>query len=277
MDRGDLVAGLTHDGLMPAADVRRAIEAPSPSGARLRWARAKQAMRERLTSGGRKVVAGTERLRPGPPVVSCPICGWRGFRYRPQTESGQIFWNVICPACGALPRHRLFILAWEARRSARAGTCLYMAPEPWLEPILTRGMKRVIRMDLEASGVDVWANAEALPLPDESVDIVIANDVLEHVEHDDRALAELRRILTLDGMAFIHVPVTSDETVEFGYANPFAHGHRRSYGPDVVDRFFAAGLELSMFASAILETSKQREAGLVAYDAVLIAQVPSAQ
>jgi SAM-dependent methyltransferase len=166
----------------------------------------------------------------------------------------------------------LFVLAWRAHVSELSGICLHMAPEPWLQPLVTERMEAVIRMDLEAPGVDLFADAEALPIQHGAIDLVVANDVLEHIEHDDRALAEIERVLSPEGLAFIHVPITAADTVEYGFANTLAHGHRRAYGPDVVDRFASAGLHLRTFSAAALPTAERKEAGLDPNDAVFIAR-----
>jgi SAM-dependent methyltransferase len=46
----------------------------------------------------------------------------------------------------------------------------------------------------------------ALPFPDGSFDLVLATDVIEHVDDDGRALAEVARVLARDGTVLITVP-----------------------------------------------------------------------
>ncbi|MBU2604943.1 MAG: class I SAM-dependent methyltransferase [Alphaproteobacteria bacterium] len=46
----------------------------------------------------------------------------------------------------------------------------------------------------------------ALPLADNSVDLIMATDVVEHVDEDDAALREISRVLRPDGLALITVP-----------------------------------------------------------------------
>jgi ubiquinone/menaquinone biosynthesis C-methylase UbiE len=46
----------------------------------------------------------------------------------------------------------------------------------------------------------------ALPFPDASFDLVLATDIIEHVDADDRALAEIYRVLKPGGTALITVP-----------------------------------------------------------------------
>jgi SAM-dependent methyltransferase len=52
----------------------------------------------------------------------------------------------------------------------------------------------------------VRANAEALPLCDQTFDVVLALDALEHFDHDDVALAEAFRVLRPGGIAVLTVP-----------------------------------------------------------------------
>ncbi len=45
-----------------------------------------------------------------------------------------------------------------------------------------------------------------LPFPSETFDVITILDALEHIEHDDKVLFELKRILKKDGMILITVP-----------------------------------------------------------------------
>lgn len=58
-----------------------------------------------------------------------------------------------------------------------------------------RGLRRVTQ-----------AGLETLPFEDRWFDLLLALDVLEHVEHDDEALAELRRVAAPTGRLLITVP-----------------------------------------------------------------------
>jgi SAM-dependent methyltransferase len=50
------------------------------------------------------------------------------------------------------------------------------------------------------------ADATALPVTDDSLDLVVAFDVLEHIPDHDRAVAEVRRVLRADGRFLVAVP-----------------------------------------------------------------------
>jgi SAM-dependent methyltransferase len=49
-------------------------------------------------------------------------------------------------------------------------------------------------------------NGTDLPFRDGSFDVVMASDVLEHIEHDDRAVSEIARVLFPGGSAILSVP-----------------------------------------------------------------------
>lgn len=65
----------------------------------------------------------------------------------------------------------------------------------------------VARQEASRRGVNaVEGRAERLPLPDASMDIAIASDVIEHVEDDEGAVREMTRVLRPGGTALITVP-----------------------------------------------------------------------
>ncbi len=69
-----------------------------------------------------------------------------------------------------------------------------------LSPILTRMRGRVLGMYPQ---IDI----HALPWPDESFDIVVHSDTLEHVTNPVHALAECLRVLRRGGMLCLTVPI----------------------------------------------------------------------
>lgn len=273
LDVDEHVAALSHRKLLPAATVRKVIETPLPTGLELRRRRASYQLRLRVatwTWGDRLSLF--DRLPGLRHRVVCPLCGWHGGWFRPGVAAGRIRLTMRCPHCRAGRRHRLFWLAWQATRHGDAGLCLHMAPEDWLAPLVAAEATAVVTMDLETGGVHINADAERLPFQHGSIDTIVSNDVLEHVEHDDLALQEIARVLSPIGLAFLHTPVVSTETVEYGFANPLEHGHRRAYGPDLVRRIRDAGLELTVFSVSALTRRDSRRYGLPAPDAVLIAR-----
>jgi len=65
----------------------------------------------------------------------------------------------------------------------------------------------VINLDIYPyRGVSITASAEKLPIADGSVDVVVCDNLLEHVEGAERAIKEIVRVLKTGGQAYIGTP-----------------------------------------------------------------------
>jgi SAM-dependent methyltransferase len=85
----------------------------------------------------------------------------------------------------------------------------------------------------------VRADARALPFPDRSMGLVVAFDILEHVQEDDEMAAEIRRVLSPGGTALIAVPAD----MRLWSAHDVAVGHVRRYDRESLRRLLTdAGL-----------------------------------
>ncbi|MGY1748700.1 class I SAM-dependent methyltransferase [Modestobacter sp. SYSU DS0511] len=86
----------------------------------------------------------------------------------------------------------------------------------------------------------------ALPVPDASVDRVIASEVLEHIPDDRTALAEIARVLRPGGRVAVTVPRYGPERVCWALSDDYhanEGGHIRIYrGDQLWERLAAAGL-----------------------------------
>jgi SAM-dependent methyltransferase len=71
----------------------------------------------------------------------------------------------------------------------------------------------------------IRADARSLPVPSEGLDLVVAYDVLEHIEEDHLAAAEIRRALRPGGTVLIAVPAD----MRLWSAHDEAVGHVRRY------------------------------------------------
>jgi SAM-dependent methyltransferase len=69
-----------------------------------------------------------------------------------------------------------------------------------------------------------FGDARALPLPDQSVDLVIATDVVEHVEDDKMAVSEIYRVLRPGGVVLFTVPAFPSL---WGLQDDVSHHYRR--------------------------------------------------
>lgn len=66
---------------------------------------------------------------------------------------------------------------------------------------------RVKNMEIEsAENVDFVGRVESIPLSDESIDLIITQEVLEHVEKPLVAMREMARVLKYHGKLYLQVP-----------------------------------------------------------------------
>ncbi len=97
-----------------------------------------------------------------------------------------------------------------------------------------------------AASAVVRGDLLALPFPDESVDRVIASEVLEHIPDDGTAMAEIARVLRPGGTVAVTVPRYGPERVCWALSDAYhanEGGHIRIYRGDVLRaRLAAAGL-----------------------------------
>lgn len=179
----------------------------------------------------------------------CPIC----------KKHVRIFWpygvmlrpGAQCPHCRALERHRTLWLYLESCDLLRKDglTLLHFGPEP---TFLSRfsAMQNIdywpVDINPNLPGIRRTADITNLPFEDESMDLILCNHVMEHIEDEAKALSELHRVLRKDGIAIINAPV--DESREATFENPAyntpelrlkyfgQHDHVRIYGRDYPQR-----------------------------------------
>ncbi|KAF0116246.1 MAG: type 11 methyltransferase [Rhodobacteraceae bacterium] len=187
---------------------------------------------------------------------TCPVCGYVG-EFAPVGEPPRL--DGLCPLCRSRERHRLFKL-WIDRRGGitRDMAVLHFAPEPVFEPILRGLAGTYVTADFMRSKVDRKLNIEALDLDAGSFDLIVAHQILEHVDHH-KALAECFRCLTPGGRLVVTTPVI--DAWETTYENPAIQtarermlhfgqkDHARYFGRDLKDHMRAAGFALHEFVS----------------------------
>jgi SAM-dependent methyltransferase len=90
-----------------------------------------------------------------------------------------------------------------------------------------------------APGLTVEADLTSLPFDDASFDGVVLGEVLEHIEDDRRALAEVARVLRQEGVLALSVPANPRL---YGPSDVWAGHVRRYTRPELLDACAAAGL-----------------------------------
>ena len=192
----------------------------------------------------------------------CPLCGSRYRRFIPYgyVTSRE---DALCPHCLALERHRMIWL-WLREHSTLFESrprLLHIAPEVSLMrhfKRLYRGTENYITADLESPLADMHFDIQQIPLDDCSIDVVICNHLLEHVEDDGKALSEIYRILRPGGWGIILVPedrsratTFEDDTITDPKERTRIFGqydHRRIYGRDYDSRLAQAGFRVERIA-----------------------------
>ena len=102
-----------------------------------------------------------------------------------------------------------------------------------------------------ASNHAVLADATALPYPNGAFDRIIAAEVLEHIDDDEAAIAELARVLRPGGTIAVTVPAKAAERVCWALSSDYhapavPGGHVRIYSSDELRaKLSAAGLSVS--------------------------------
>ena len=121
-------------------------------------------------------------------------------------------------------------LGVEAFADMRA---IQFSPDPTIDPKWFRSF------ELSDYGAERGIDIQSIDRPDESYDFVACSHVLEHVADDRKALSELLRITTANGLLFLVVPdpFREEKTRDWGFAKAEKHGHYRVYGADVAERF----------------------------------------
>ena len=220
----------------------------------------------------------------------CPICGARRRRFLPYgyVTSRE---DALCPHCLSLERHRMIWL-WLERHSDLFAThprLLHIAPEVSLMRHFKRHYKghsdNYITADLESPLADMHFDVQHIPMETRSIDVVICNHLLEHVEDDAKALQELYRILKPGGWGIMLVPedrsratTFEDDTITDPAERTRLFGqydHRRVYGRDYDDRLRRAGFEVERIAATGLVTAAEHRLYAIGGDDLVIVRKPN--
>jgi SAM-dependent methyltransferase len=206
----------------------------------------------RLMPGERRhVLLGTARsIRYRGDLVECPCCESTFSRFLPHRGRP----HAKCPRCGALERHRVLQLFLERETDLfdTPGAMLHIAPEyAFLRRFSQTSGLHYVTGDFDSALADHQLDVMDIPFEAESFDSLICNHVLEHVEDDRRALAEIHRVLKPGGWAILMCPVDyrrattlEDPTAVTPEQRHRVFGqsdHLRLYGRDYPDRLAEAG------------------------------------
>lgn len=160
----------------------------------------------------------------------CPICGFHSKNLNPigidnsAIRKYQIIGagkrNAGCPKCGSSDRDRLVYayLKHETNVLDKPTTrILHIAPEMVIaNKFIEKKFTHYLCGDFFAEGQhDNYSrelvkhiDVQNLPFSENSFDLIICNHVLEHVFDENKAIAEIYRVLNKDGFAILQVPIS---------------------------------------------------------------------
>ena len=155
-------------------------------------------------------------------TMYCPCCGTKIRKFVEGDYSGRgefydlsLFQNVrqdvLCPACGSLPRQRILAGWGDRHKGLLVGKdILFFAPERSMTKWLDDSGITYTTADLMDEDADLKLDIQKTGLPDNSYDVIMCNHVLEHVDDYHVALREMRRILRPGGVFILSFPVSQN-------------------------------------------------------------------
>ncbi len=206
----------------------------------------------------------------------CPVCE------KAAVFSARFDWyrdHLQCESCGSIPRERAAALLLNRHRPNWRELRIHeSSPEPrGLSIKLRRECSRYVASNFLPTHklgeqIDDFRNEnlEAQTFADDSFDIVLALDVLEHVNRPDDALAEIARTLKPGGIAILTTPtykdrVTSERRALYQadgsvrhFAEPEFHGNPVSAEGSLVTFHFGYDLARAIYEWSGLDVEVSR-------------------
>ncbi|HZF14975.1 MAG TPA: class I SAM-dependent methyltransferase [Steroidobacteraceae bacterium] len=150
--------------------------------------------------------------------------------------------RALCPVCGEAERERLLFWVLTNAVELDGKRVLGTSQGPFAQLAMLNCYKYVSTSHEASALYAQSADLCALPFASESFDAVVSIHVLEHVPDDERAIAEIHRILVRGGLVLLAVPedpsmphtdrtdpgIPSERVRRFGHPD-----HKRQYGADV--------------------------------------------
>jgi len=220
----------------------------------------------------------------------CPCCGWSFRHFVDKSSFFRATTDSCCPRCNSKARHRRDWLFLRDEMSFFEQELSVLEIAPWWSfgHAFTRATNIdyfTIDIDPNAPYVSAKGDLTDIPAPDSHFDVVLCIHVLEHVENDRKALAEIFRVLKPGAWALITVPLLLDEPTRedpsvtrpedrerlFG-----EKGHVRYYGKDLEERLRQAGFDVRFEPAAEIPEDARVRYGLRRDENIWLCTLPSA-
>lgn len=204
----------------------------------------------------------------------CPVCDWRGHRFRNFLSADEVIRHCICPGCGSFDRHRQLVVGVREELAANPGS----APKVMIGYSLStamrfllehEGLARCFRSDIDAAdkrfSPDLVMDLRTSSLIDGGVDWVFCSHVLEHIPELEMCVDEILRILKPGGAAWIQVPFepgrAHSKRIEIDPHR--AHAHAWQFGPDFGELLGRSGWRVTeVRASDQIDAAHRRSFGV---------------
>lgn len=187
--------------------------------------------------------------------TECPICHYRSPEFATYPIKNRK--NAQCHDCGSFERHRLIWLYLNSNTKLFHGDAiniLHFAPEKMFRNIFTSKPYITYHCcDLNPEDFDFYVSKQDmvnLTYANNSFDVILCSDVLEHIQDDKKAMSELYRVMKPGGWGIFQVPVRDQEKTyeDHTITDPSErekhfgqNDHVRWYGNDYPDRLRNAG------------------------------------
>lgn len=210
----------------------------------------------------------------------CILCGHRVKEFLPagintplssslKVIGGGYRNNALCPLCGCLDRNRwvYWVLKEKTDIFIADRTVLHFAPEKMIQ----KKMQNNVQCDYYAGDIvlrfgEHRIDVTKIPFRDDFFDYILINHVMEHIEEEEQAFRELRRVIKPNGKVVLSFPITLEtETIEkegvCSEADRLKYygqkDHVRLYGKDYKERLEAFGWEVQRYTPEDIMSKEQ--------------------
>lgn len=195
----------------------------------------------------------------------CPVCGGQNTLISGGTVSRK---NAVCSKCGSFERHRFlyFIYNFLFLNTSKKIKLLHIAPEKNLYNLIKRNQL------IEYTAIDInpeqypfaqeciQGDVRHMPFEDKSFDVIIHNQVMEHIVEEKQFVDECIRVLKDNGIMIVNIPYSPNHQTTFEDINVTAEDERenlyyqkdhvRLYGNDMFKNYDY--LDITRFDESIM-------------------------
>lgn len=203
----------------------------------------------------------------------CPCCKEKIRYYKPYGTK-KLRTNAECPKCRAAERDRIERIWLEKQNWGGGEDVLHFAPEAGQYEYLSKKFINYWPVDIDSNmkNIKKVEDITNISFEDDTFDLIICNQVLEHVIQDEKSIRELARVLRKNGRCLITVPIDDNNpTLCEEWINTTAlrikfygeDNHVRMYGNDFDKVLLKNGLKSKkIYAKDLANTESLVKAGL---------------